>query len=245
MIWDTLQATANQIGRKVGYDIREMSHIGAVTQSPNALIAMKSAEVKSWEDFVNRVSNLNFATQGVGSGAHVGMILLAEITGEFSREDLNFVHYEGTGPALSGLERGEADMFMVSTSTSGLKVVSALNAEMFICFSDPETGSYFSEAAANFSSEMDINNVGRFAELTVFRRFFTGPPDVPDDILGIQREAFNKIIEDKKFLNKSDEAQRPIINPGGADHVNSIIDNQFKAFNSSSIKSTLQNIFSS
>lgn len=95
LIWDTLQPVMNQIGNDVGYDIREMSHVGYVTQAPNALSLIERTGIDAWSAFVDDVSNLTFATQGRESISHVDMALLAGMTGEFGFDDVNFVHYGG------------------------------------------------------------------------------------------------------------------------------------------------------
>lgn len=246
MIWDAVQAVTQQIGRNVGYDISEMSHIGALTQAPNCLISMKDSGIKSWDDLVENIGDVNFATQGVGAISHVGVVLLGELTGAWTVDDINFVHYGGTGPALSGLKRGEAQVFVPGTATSGLKVVSALDAEMTILFSE-EVGedSIYSGVPLQYSANLDVENIDQYAELTVFRRFFTGPPEVPEEILSVQRDAFGKIVEDEEFLQTAEEKGRPIVNPGTADEVSNVLEKQFETFGSDPLKGIIQSAFQS
>lgn len=244
MIWDTYQGATQQIGRNVGYQLQEMSHIGAVTQSPNSLISMKSAEISGWDDFVNRIGELNFATQGVGAISHTGVVLLGELTGAWTEDDINFVHYGGTGAALSGLERGEADVFLVGPATSGLKVVKSINSEMTIMFSDPvDEDSIYHGVPKQYSGNLDVENMEQYARLTRFRRFFTGPPGVPKEILEIQRNAFQKIIQDEEFLQETSESGRPIVNPGSADQVSEVMSEQFETFGSPPMKGIIQGVF--
>lgn len=246
MIWDAVQAVTQQIGRDVGYDIQEMSHIGALTQAPNCLISMKSANIQGWEDVVNRITELNFATQGVGAISHTGVVLLGELTGAWSKDDLNFVHFGGTGEALAGLERGEAQVFLPGTATSGLKVVDALEAEMTILFSEPvNEDSIYHGVPKQYSSKLDVKEMDRYAELTVFRRFFTGPPEVPDDVLGIQRDAFSSMIEDDELLTEAEESGRPLVDPGTAEEVSDVLNAQFETFGSDPLKSIIQETFES
>lgn len=217
-IWDTLDGGFPQIGRDVGYDLRKMTHIGHVTQSPNALTLMKSAGIDGWSTFTDGISEINFATQGRGAVSHIGMILLGGITGAFDRTDLNFVHYNGTGPALGGLEKGEANGFLVGTSTSAVKVVQALEAEMFAVFakSDHSISDYMSENdidVENWTGDLDIDNIEQFNDLVVFRRFLTGPPGVPDAIQQKQVEAFEAVINNDEFRTEARKAARPLINP--------------------------------
>lgn len=248
-IWDAYQAASQQIGRDVPFDVREMSILGAVTQSPNALIAMNDAEVDGFDDFISRVGDLTFATQGVGTIAHTAVPMLGELTGLFSADDPNFVHYGGTGPALSGLERGEADLFMVGTSTSGAKVVSALDSEMVVCFAneDEEQAQPFTDIAQQFLGDIDSGGdaLDTYAELTTFRRFLAGPPGVPDSVLSTQREAFQAVVSDDDRLATYEERGRPIINPGDDAQVRDVFDQLFDTLGGDPYSGILSDIFES
>ena len=246
LIWDAVQAVTQQIGRDVGYDIREMSHIGAITQAPNCLISMNSSGIESWDDLVNNITEVNFATQGVGALSHTGVALLGDLTGAWSLEDVNFVHYGGTGEALAGLERGEAQVFVPGTASSGLKVVESLEAEMTILFGE-EVGedSIYHGVPLQYSANLDVENMDQYADLTVFRRFFTGPPEVPEDVLSVQRDAFQQIIEDQEFLDEAMEKGRPIVDPGPASEVEDVIQQQFDVFGSDPLKGIIRSVFES
>jgi tripartite-type tricarboxylate transporter receptor subunit TctC len=249
-IWDTLDGGFPQIGRDVGYDLREMTHIGYVTQSPNALTLMDSVDIDEWGAFTDGISDINFSTQGRGAVSHIGMILLAELTGAFSRDNLNFVHYEGTGPALSGLERGEASGFLVGTSTSAVKVVSALEANMFSVFSgsDHPISEYMDAndvTVQNWSGDLGVDGMSDFNDLTVFRRFLTGPPGVPSEIQQQQVEAFEAVINNEEFLTEAREAARPLIQPAAdPDLVSEVISNSFETLNSEPIKGVIESALS-
>lgn len=230
LIWDTLDGTFPMIGRNVNYDLTEMSHVGYLTQAPNALTLMSEVGIEEWETFVDQLPDINFATQGRGAVSHVGMALLGGITGAFDVEEINYVHYGGTGEALSGLERGEASGFMVGTATSAVKVVQALEAEMFMIFSDPEVMEDYTDEneidVKNWANELSVEGLDEFSELTFFRRFVTGPPGVDDAILQRQHEAFSNVINNDEFRTQAREAARPLIQPeAGFDPVNTALEN--------------------
>lgn len=246
MIWDAYQAVTQQIGHNVSYKIREMSHIGALTQAPNCLVTMKAANISSWNDLVNRISEVNFATQGVGSISHTSAILLGELTGAWSQNDMNFVHFGGTGEALAGLERGEAQVFIVGSAISGLKVIRALEAEMTILFGEPvDSESVLRGVPKQYSSELNVENIDEFADLTVFRRFFTGPPGVPEKILEIQRKAFSAMVNDEQLRQNAQEKDRPLVDPGSAEQVSDILEKQFDVFGTDPLNSIIKSVFQS
>lgn len=244
MIWDALQPVMNQVGRDVGYDIREMTTIGAMTLDPNCMIAMNRLNLEGWDDFVNRVGEFNFATAGQGTTYHMGVILLGELTGEFSADELNFVHYGGTGELIGGLEKGEADIALPGTTTSGVKIVEALDSELFIVFSDRDTISWFLEdfgvEPQLWGEDLDLPNLDTYSDITVLPRAFFGPPDVPDEILSTQRDAFQQIIDDDEFLQEAEKAGRPVVDPGDHERVEALLDEQFEILQSEPYVSILK-----
>ncbi|SEH64162.1 Tripartite-type tricarboxylate transporter, receptor component TctC [Halopenitus malekzadehii] len=245
---EVLNLVSGQIGSDVEYDIRDMSHIGAISQEPNAFVMMDQADVETWDEFVNAAPDLNFATNGRGSNVHINPLALGEMTGEYSPESLNFVHYEGTGETLAGLERGGASAFMVGTLTSAIKVVQALeNASMFAIFAEEDE---FGDLAENGNvdpnywlgdfRDMGMNNIEKYADITVFRRFFSGPPGVPDDILAAQREAFSTFTQDDDFLASMRENGRPALNPAGHETLQEAVDSTFNEFTGGRIEELIQ-----
>lgn len=75
-----------------------------------------------------------------------------------------------------------------------------------------------------------MRNLDQFSDLTVFRRFVTGPPGVPDDVQQVQQEAFDSVISNDEFLAEARDATRPLISPEtGADAVGAALDSSFDA----------------
>ncbi|MGQ4556530.1 tripartite tricarboxylate transporter substrate-binding protein [Halobellus sp. GM3] len=250
-IWAPKEAAYKQIGLDVDFDVRDWTKIGYVTQDPNELVLMESAGIDTWEQFVSSVSDLNFVTQGRGSSAHMLTILLGGMTGAFDVEAPNFVHYEGTGAALAGLESGEGDAFTVGTASSAAKVVNALEAEMFVLFESPDhsVNEYLEDQGIevmHHSTELDIDNVVEYNELTVFRRFIAAPPGVPDDVHQQLVGAFETITSNEEFIQEAREAARPIIDPeAGEERVTEAIDSTFETLSEEPYASLIQDAFSS
>lgn len=249
LIWAPGEALPSQIGQDVDYDLRDMSHIGFMTQTPAALILREETEISSWSDFTNNINSLNFATQGVGTMAHVGMEIMAELTGDFSRDDLNYVHYGGTGEVLSGLERKEANAFLITAGDSGAKVVNGIDGtKMFLALSQPDTIDwYFQDAGVeveHYTPDIDTDGLEQMGTVAGMKRFFAGPPDVPDDVLQIQRDAFQQIVNDDEFTNEALEAQRPVIEPGDHTVVEDVIQESYDLLTSDPYKGILEEVLS-
>lgn len=250
MIWAPTEAAYKQIGLDVDFEMNEFSHVGYVTQDPNALTLMKSAGISSWDEFVDSVPDLNFVTQGKGSSAHMLTVLLGGVTGEFSVDAPNFVHYSGTGAALGGLEKGEGNAFTVGTSSSAVKVTQALEADMFTVFASPDHSiSDYMQAndvdVMNYSTELGVDNMQTYNDLTVFRRYLTGPPGVPEAIQQKQIDAFDAVISNEQLLQEGDEAARPFINPAAsAERVSDVLQTTYDSLNQAPYKGIIQDAFS-
>lgn len=228
MLWQANDSMLVQVARNVGYDLREMTKIGALTKEPAALVVEKGLGLETWEDFTNSINKLNFATQGAGTMAHLGVAFIGEITGAFTQKQANFVHYGGTGEVLAGLQRGEANAFLITSPSSAVKTVQGIEeVELFMSFSKPDSiQGYFEKHDTKptlYSSEAGINQVKKVNETVHMSRFYLGPPDVPDQILAEQRSAFQKIIEDKEFKKKASDAFRPVLNPDDHKYVEDVV----------------------
>lgn len=235
LIWDVYQSVTQQIARDVDFDIREMSHIGTITNDPNAMLVMDHTNIEDWDDFINRISEFSFGTQGSGSSGHTLVALFTHFLDDVSPDDLNFVHFDGTGEVLAGLERGEADIFMPSTVTSTVDVVKSLEGgSMFVVFEQQdEIGWYLDDQGIEseyYSPDLDIDDIETFNELSYMRRFFTGPPGVSEGILETQREAFLEFTSDDEFVNSMEENGRPVINPGDAQQTTDAVNQLFETF---------------
>ena len=246
-IYDSYQAITQQIGKNPQFDIQEMSYIGSITNTPGAFVVMESANITGWTNFVNRIEEFNFATQGAGSYAHTAPALLSSYIDGVDLNNFNFVHYNGTGEVMGGLERGEADVFYISTVTSGVEAVKSLeNASLFTVFDNKENiGQYLNNNGVDtdhYSTEIGINNIAEFNQMSYDRRFFLGPPDVPDDILDAQRKAFSTFTGKDSFVDRMAENGRPVINPGGSEAVEEYITNISDTLSQDRYSQILQNV---
>lgn len=247
MLWQANDSMLIQVGRDVGYDVRELTKIGALTKEPAALVVSEDLGLETWSDFTDGMDELSFATQGAGTMAHLAVAFIGELTGSFTRDEANFVHYGGTGEALAGLERGEANAFLITSPSSGIKTVQALDGmELFLSFSSPDPIQwYFEEHGVEpklYSSEAGVNKVKQVNETVHMSRFYLGPPGVPDHILDEQRSAFQKMVEDEEFKEKASKAFRPILNPDDHEYVEETIQKTYEKWNSEPFNSIIEDV---
>lgn len=246
--WEANHAAVFFIGREdPGYDPQEFTALGTITQTPLSINVHNRTGIETWGQLVDQINDLSIGTAGAGSLPHFTWLVLAEVTGAFSPDDLNFVHFTGTGEVLGGFERGEVDAYLVSTS-GGAKVVSAIDGTMLLSFvTDPdnETGQFFADTAENYLPDIkdDVSNYDdyvQFSEATNFKRFIVGPPDVPEDILEVQREAFIQAVQDEDFVADAEERGRPVLAPGGPDDVEAAINSQIEILSEEPLRSVIE-----
>ena len=209
---DPFSSGARQIVTDPGYDILEMDYIGHFSHEPHGVAASEELELDGWSDFVARIDEFNFATQGTGSVAHLTPLMLAEITDEFDIDDLSFVHYTGTGEAMAGLERGEVSVYMVGSASSALVARSIDGVEHFLMFTDAETGEEFFPETRFYAEELDIPNIEEYVDLSSFQRFVAAPPGLPEGVLETQRDAMADVLDDESFQQAALDANRFLLN---------------------------------
>lgn len=100
---------------KLPYDsIRDFTPISLLASSPLVLVVHPSVPAKSVKDLVSLAKAgpgaLNYASSGNGSGGHLAMALLLEMT----HARMVHVPYKGAGPALIDLIAGQVQMIITS-----------------------------------------------------------------------------------------------------------------------------------
>ncbi len=95
------------LAAELPYRQSDFAPIGTVANSPNVLVVNSSLPVTSLKDLIAyikaRPGQINYATFGIGSGAHLAALQFARLIGE----KLQAVHYRGGGPATVGVMTGE------------------------------------------------------------------------------------------------------------------------------------------
>ena len=99
----------------VGYDLRkDFAPVGLIGTSALILLVHPSLPVHSVRELIDLAKKepgkLNYASAGVGSGIHLGMMLFEQAAGIV----LTHVPYRGTGPALTDLIGGHVKIYMSS-----------------------------------------------------------------------------------------------------------------------------------
>jgi tripartite-type tricarboxylate transporter receptor subunit TctC len=109
---------------KLPWAQKDFVPVALLTAATNVITAHPSVPAGTLKEFVAHVKanpgKLNFASQGIGSLAHVGTALFESATGT----DMVHVPYKGSGPALADLLGGQVQVF-VTTPPSVMQHVQA------------------------------------------------------------------------------------------------------------------------
>lgn len=109
--------------RSLPYDsVKDFTPISLLAKSPLVLVAHPSLPVKTVKELVAlakaRPGSLNYASSGNGSGGHLALALLLEMTGtkmlEMTGTKMLHVPYKGAGPALNDLIAGQVHLLITS-----------------------------------------------------------------------------------------------------------------------------------
>ena len=104
--------------RGLGYDPRAFVTVAALARVPNALVVRKDFPANSVQELIAYAKanpgKLTYASQGVGSTAHLSAAQLELLAG------IKMVHvpYRGAQPALNDIIGGHVDMFFDTVATS-------------------------------------------------------------------------------------------------------------------------------
>jgi tripartite-type tricarboxylate transporter receptor subunit TctC len=102
------------IYKKINYDaIKDFSAVGVIGSFPFALVINPKLPVKTLAEFVAYAKahkgQLTFSSWGIGSTSQIAFEQFKQVTGT----DLRHIPYQGAAPAITAVEAGDVDAFMV------------------------------------------------------------------------------------------------------------------------------------
>lgn len=194
------------------FDLSQFTYIAQVNTDPTALVVSKNSPINSFDDFVKRSLEKPILMGTSGKGASENMdALMTQALLEKNGQKLNveFVHYQGTGPALLGIVKGEAEAMLVTESTAYQQVKNGdLKA---IAIYSKERGAYLSDAQTLF--EQNVPGAEELTNVIGMVRVIVGPPGIPENITKALRDAFTKALENPELITQG-ETSDICIEPG-------------------------------
>lgn len=180
--------------KSVTYDPAKMSPVILIGEQPLVLVARGDFPGKSLEDLVAYAKanpgKTYYSSPGIGGGNHMSTLLLAKYTGM----DVKHVPFQGAGPAVQALLRGEVDFAIISMSS------------LLTWYKDGKLKFF---AIGSQKRSLDAPDVPTFRELGYPEEFvltawrvLVGPPDMPAAISNTLNRMINTIYEDPIVVDK-------------------------------------------
>lgn len=186
----------------VQYDVGKLKYIGAAIRSTFVLIVRGDLPYDSVEKLVKAEKPLVAPTRRVGSSDHVSAKAL-----EALGVPIKYVFgYPSSPEQLAALERGEGDLF--ATDISSLQTVKPEWAapegpvHHIVSFGREQPATRNTPNILDFTPAAGKEGFVLIADfLAQFpRRALVAPPETPDELVTMLREAFAEMVKDKRFL---------------------------------------------
>lgn len=203
-----------QMLEDVNYDLAEMTWYAQIAENIGALGVGENTDIHSFEEYATAMRNgeLRVASESLTGGGTLIPMLLGEVGEQYdgAMSVDNNVMFDGKGESLQAILRGDAHI-MAGSYSSILPYVESGDIRI-ILFLTMDDDSYDPEHApdAETLQTASVPNAQEIIDMAASRRHFAGPPDVPEPVTSILREAFRGAINDEEFLAEAEEAGRPI-----------------------------------
>ncbi|MFW5917885.1 MAG: tripartite tricarboxylate transporter substrate-binding protein [Haloferacaceae archaeon] len=204
-----------QLVEDVDYDLTEMTWFAQIAQDLRGIAVSKETGIETFSEYVEAVQNdeLKFYSTGAGDANHYIPVVLGEMGGFYDADRVteNLVVYDGRGEGFQGVLSGDVHVFS-GTYHSILPFVDQEDAmNMILVFDNEDQPPDPTPDAETFATaEPEISDKQAIIDTVTGRRLFGGPPDIPDDVTQIIRDAYDQALNDDDFLAEADEAERPV-----------------------------------
>jgi tripartite-type tricarboxylate transporter receptor subunit TctC len=185
------------------FDLEKMSWVGKAANDARVMAIAVQSPIKSYKDLQEQKQPVNFAAAGIGSAAYVETVML---TAALKLPIKILTGYNGNDDMLA-MRRGEIVGTISARSTWDPFVANGVARYIAQIGGDhkdvPQLASMVSEPGAKALIAL-IQTQGDISRLTA------GPPGIPADRLQALRGAFQKAMEDKEFLGKTEKLGLPV-----------------------------------
>ncbi len=187
-------ATAPTLDRSLPYDpLKDFEAIGLVTDGPMTIIARKDFEPNTLQELVDYVKAnkdvVTYANAGIGTASHLcGMLFMEAIDTQ-----LTTIPYQGTGPALADLLKGQVD-FMCDQTTNTMEQIRSGNVKAYAVTTDERLPSL-----PNLPTTVEAG-LGEF-QIGVWHGLYA-PAGTPKAVIGKLTTALQTALKDEKVIQQ-------------------------------------------
>jgi len=203
------------ISDQIEYDVREFTNLGIIsTQTYGVMQHTGIGSIDSWDEFVDAATSYRWGAEGEGGTAHMIPIVLGEMTGAWTQDDLDFVHFGGYGELVAAMEREEVELANFDSAT-GLMYEPEDFVEPIVQFQNEDDDPQWDDTPN--LDEWDVPNAEE--PINSFRtpRVWSAPPGLPEEIADVLEDALYEAAEDDDFLAEAEEDDRPVSPEGAAE----------------------------
>lgn len=201
-IWNMPGMVASQIVLDTEYDVSQVSWIGRVARSIYMMAVPSDSPHQSLEDMQNASEPVKFAVTGPGSTSFLSVIIATSVMGI----ETEFVTgYEGSQESVAAALRGDVDAVQYPYPSPSIK-------------SPVEDGDMtpiivYSREPPEYATDTLTADEAGFEDLigqVNLQRLVGGPPDVPDERVGVLEGALLDTLNSDEFAQWAEEQGRPI-----------------------------------
>jgi tripartite-type tricarboxylate transporter receptor subunit TctC len=193
------------------FDLEKMTWVGKAAYDARVVAIAQQSPIRTYQDLLAQKQPVNFAAAGIGSAAYVETVILASalkwpikiLTGYNGNDDMLAMRRGEVVGTISA--RSTWDPFVANGVARYIAQIGGDQVDV------PQLTSLVSEPAAKalialIQTQCDVS------------RLTAGPPGIPADRMAALRTAFQKAMEDKELLAKTEKLGLPI-NPAYGDTV--------------------------
>jgi len=192
-------ALVSQMIRKQQYDLPKFEFIGMVGRSPYILSVPKNSPFYTLED-LQKAKSVNFSTVGKGGTDYAVLCIATSIL----KINASLVTcYKGSTGCIVGAVRGDVDA-TVQNMTTLLPYINAGELRPIVAFTSER-----SEFLPDIPTAKELGYNGGLGQLLLYR-LVAAPPETPEDITKILKEALMRTLADEEFGKWSVKTKQPL-----------------------------------
>jgi tripartite-type tricarboxylate transporter receptor subunit TctC len=194
------QLVKNEAAR---FDLDKMSWIGKASNDPRVMAIAVQSPIRTYKDLIDQKQPVNFSAAGIGSAAYVETVIL---TATLKLPIKILTGYNGNDDMMA-MRRGEVVGTISARSTWDPFVTNGVVRYIAQIGGDqkdvPQLASLVTDPGGKALIAL-IQTQGDISRLTA------GPPGMSADRLQTLRTAYQKAMEDKEFLGKTEKLGLPV-----------------------------------
>ena len=210
VLLDNQGAGLQQVALGADFDLAKFTYLGRVNKSDPGILVRKDLGITSMAQLLERAAKqpILFGTGGAGGADHIANLILQATLKEHGLDlPMDFVHFGGSKEVLASMNRGEAEAFLGSVSST-LRAVNDDYAINSVVFAE-ERNAFAPEVPTAF--EQEVPGAQTIVEAAGVARILLGPPDMPAERAAALSEAIRKALHAPGFLAAAKEAKLPVI----------------------------------